>query len=73
MPCGEEKSERIVSYADTGHWVSTATCVLGGAVTTRPQAGLQAVQLREGFKEDFVDLFTFPNISNNGILIIIFI
>jgi hypothetical protein len=46
--------------------------VLGEAVAARPRAGLQAAQLRKGFKEDSVFLFTFSNISNIGILIIIF-
>jgi hypothetical protein len=34
--------------------------------------GLQSVQTRWRFKEGFMELFIFPNISNDGILITIF-
>ena len=36
------------------------------------RAGLQALQPREGLKEDFLYLFAFSNVSNAGILVAIF-
>jgi hypothetical protein len=45
--------------------------VVGDTVTTRLLAKLQALQSRQGFTEDAVHMFTFPHISNAGILITI--
>jgi hypothetical protein len=48
---------------------STAAAI--GEKTRRNQIvdGLQSVQLRQRFKEDFVHIFTSPNVSNSDILI----
>jgi hypothetical protein len=61
-----------VSNTDVARLVSAAMLSGGKTAAARSQAGLRALQLREGLKEDFIYLFTFPNVSNAGILITTF-
>jgi hypothetical protein len=58
-----------VPYPDLGRWVNAVIECGGKTAAARLQ---QALQSREGLKEDFVYLFTFYNASNARILIIIF-
>jgi len=58
-----------VPYPDLACWVN-AVIVCGGKIAAARLQ--QAMQPREGLKEDFVYLFTFYNASNAKILITIF-
>jgi hypothetical protein len=53
------------------HWVSTARLSVAKTKAARLQARLQSLQSRRGLKEEFIDKFTFFNISNAEILITI--
>jgi hypothetical protein len=52
--------------------VCTASVSGGETQQARSVDGLQSAQPRQHYKEDFLWLFTFPEISNTGILINIF-
>jgi hypothetical protein len=58
-------------YADA-RCVSAARTSGGNTAASGLRAGLQTLSPREGVKEDFMYLFTFPNASNTAILTTIF-
>ena len=66
------ESERTMPYPDVARWVSAARTSGGNTEASGSRAGLQALRPKEGVKEDFIYLFTFPNVSNTAILITLF-
>lgn len=70
--CEEETHQQISPYPDAAHWVSRARWVLEEKMAAMLLARLHAVQTRESFKEEFVYLFTFPNVSSTDILTTVF-
>jgi len=63
------EKEQAVTYLGFVCWVNTARLSHGKAAAVILWGRLQALQPRDGLKEDFVCLVTFSNISSAGILI----
>ena len=59
-------------YPGVARWVSAARTSGRNTVASGSRAGLHALRPTEGVEEDFIYLFTFPNVSNTAILITIF-
>ena len=66
------ESRQAVTYLDTACLAWAARPSGRKTAAARWRAGLQALQPREGLKEDFLYLFAFSNVSNAGILVAIF-
>jgi len=63
------EKEQAVSYLGFVCWVNTTRLSQGKAAAVILWGRLQALQPRDGLKEDFVCLVAFSNISSAGILI----
>ena len=66
------EKEQAVPCLGFVHWATRARPSRGKAAAAILWGRLQALQPREGLKEDFVCLVTFSNILSAGILITIF-
>jgi len=62
------ESERALSCPDVV-WVSVCRVSVGNVAAVRSRYGLCVLQHSEGWKDDFLRLFSFSNTSNAAILI----
>lgn len=69
LACEGENSEETVPFPDTVYWVSTARVKAEGGRCSWAKGWTADIAAHRGFQGG---LFTFFNVSNTGILIIIF-